>query len=85
MIQTHMLKLDPPYQIIHAGGEVGLHIATLVVTKESETEDGKSAHGDRHHQKNQVKSTQREPSPLCPLCVPRLFYLNSFFFALASF
>ena len=29
MIQTHMLKLDPPYQIIHAGGEVGLHIATL--------------------------------------------------------
>ena len=48
MIQTHMLKLDPPYQIIHAGGEVGLHIATLVVTKESETEDGKSAHGDRH-------------------------------------
>ena len=30
MIQTHMLKLDPPYQIIHAGGEVGLHIATLV-------------------------------------------------------
>ena len=43
MIQTHMLKLDPPYQIIHAGGEVGLHIATLVVTKESETEDGKYA------------------------------------------
>ena len=41
MIQTHMLKLAPPYQIIHAGGEVGLHIATLVVTKESETEDGK--------------------------------------------
>ena len=39
MIQTHILKLDPPYQIIHAGGEVGLHIATLVVTKESETED----------------------------------------------
>ena len=38
-----MLKLDPPYQIIHAGGEVGLHIATLVVTKESETEDGKYA------------------------------------------
>ena len=34
-----MLKLNPPYQIIHAGGEVGLHIATLVVTKESETED----------------------------------------------
>ena len=29
MIQTHILKLDPPYQIIHAGGEVGLHIATL--------------------------------------------------------
>ena len=28
-----MLKLDSPYQIIHAGGEVGLHIATLVVTK----------------------------------------------------
>lgn len=43
MIQTHLLKLDPPYQIIHAGGEVGLHIATLIVTKESKTKDGKYA------------------------------------------
>lgn len=42
MIQTHLLKLDPPYQIIHAGGEVGLHIATLIVTKESKTKDGET-------------------------------------------
>ena len=31
MIQTHMLKLDPPYQIIHAGGEVGLQWITGTV------------------------------------------------------
>ena len=45
-----MQKATQEQQVIevlrNAGGEVGLHIATLVVTKESETEDGKSAHGD---------------------------------------
>lgn len=41
MIQTHLLKLDPPYQIIACRGEVGMQIATLVVTEETRSEDGK--------------------------------------------
>lgn len=41
MIQTHLLKLDPPYQIIACRGEVGMQIATLVVTEETRGEDGK--------------------------------------------
>ena len=40
MIQTHLLKLDPPYQIITCRGEVGMQIATLVVTEEARDEDG---------------------------------------------
>ncbi len=36
MIQTQLLRLDPPYQIISAGGRVGIQIATLIVTKEVE-------------------------------------------------
>ena len=40
MIQTHLLKLDPPYQIITCRGEVGMQIATLVVTEETRDEDG---------------------------------------------
>ena len=40
MIQTHLLKLDPPYQIIACRGEVGMQIATLVVTEETRDEDG---------------------------------------------
>ena len=34
MIQTQLLRLDPPYQIISAGGRVGIQIATLIVAKE---------------------------------------------------
>ena len=41
MIQTHLLKLDPPYQIITCRGEVGMQIATLIVTEETRAEDGK--------------------------------------------
>ena len=41
MIQTHLLKLDPPYQIITCKGEVGMQIATLVVTEETRDEQGK--------------------------------------------
>ena len=41
MIQTHLLKLDPPYQIIACRGEVGMQIATLVVTEETRDENGK--------------------------------------------
>ncbi len=40
MIQTHLLKLDPPFQIITCRGEVGMQIATLVVTEETRDEDG---------------------------------------------
>ena len=41
MIQTQLLKLDPPYQIIACRGEVGIQIATLIVTEETRGEDGK--------------------------------------------
>lgn len=41
MIQTHLLKLDPPYQIIACRGNVGMQIATLVVTEETRDENGK--------------------------------------------
>lgn len=34
MIQTQLLKLDPPYQIISANGYVGIQVATLIVTEE---------------------------------------------------
>ena len=41
MIQTQLLKLEPPYQIISCRGEVGIQIATLIVTEETRGEDGK--------------------------------------------
>ena len=41
MIQTQLLKLAPPYQIIGCRGEIGVHIATLIVTEETRSEDGK--------------------------------------------
>lgn len=41
MIQTQLLKLDPPYQIIGCRGEVGVQIATLIVTEETRNDDGK--------------------------------------------
>ena len=31
MIQTQLLNLEAPYQIISYGGEVALHVATLIV------------------------------------------------------
>lgn len=40
MIQTQLLRLDPPYQIISAGGKVGIQVATLIVTEEKMTQDG---------------------------------------------
>ena len=40
MIQTQLLRLDPPYQIISAGGQVGIQLATLIVTEEKSTESG---------------------------------------------
>lgn len=40
MIQTQLLQLDKPYQIISAGGQVGIQVATLIVTEEKQTEDG---------------------------------------------
>ena len=40
MIQTQLLRLDPPYQIISAGGQVGIQLATLIVTEETNTKEG---------------------------------------------
>ncbi len=34
MIQTQLLKVDRPYQIISAAGQVGIQVATLIVTEE---------------------------------------------------
>ena len=40
MIQTQLLKADQPYQIISAGGQVGIQVATLIVTEDKMAEDG---------------------------------------------
>ena len=40
MIQTQLLKLDPPYQIIACKGEIGIQIATLIVIDETRRENG---------------------------------------------
>ena len=42
MIQTHFVKLEPPYQIIHYGGVVGIQIGTLIVVGESNPGDSAS-------------------------------------------
>jgi hypothetical protein len=34
-MQSHFVKLEPPYQIIHYGGVVGIQIGTLIVVSES--------------------------------------------------
>lgn len=34
-MQSHFVKLEPPYQIIHYGGVVGIQIGTLIVVGES--------------------------------------------------
>jgi len=40
MIHTELLKSEPPYQIIYACGQVGIQVATLIVTEETPKEDG---------------------------------------------
>ena len=57
MIQTQLLKLDPPYQIIGCRGEVGVHIATLIVTEETRSEDGK--YGITTHSHPVVSATDK--------------------------
>lgn len=44
MIQTQLLKLDPPYQIISARGYVGIQIATLIVTEQKEFSQNRFGH-----------------------------------------
>ena len=39
MIQTQILKLEPPYTILICGEDVGRHIATLIVTEEKRGKD----------------------------------------------
>ena len=41
MIQTQLLRLDPPYQIISAKGRVGIQVATLIVVDESDLSHGR--------------------------------------------
>jgi len=38
-MQSHFVKLEPPYQIIHYGGVVGIQIGTLIVVGESHPGD----------------------------------------------
>ena len=40
-MQSHLLKLEPPYQIIACRGEIGVQIATLIVMEETCGDDGK--------------------------------------------
>ena len=40
MIHTELLQSEPPYQIIYACGQVGIQVATLIVTEETPKEDG---------------------------------------------
>jgi hypothetical protein len=44
MIQTQLLRLDPPYQIISAGGRVGIQIATLIVANEVDMSHSRFGH-----------------------------------------
>lgn len=41
MFQTQLLKSEPPFQIITAAGQVGIQVATLIVSEEKATDDGK--------------------------------------------
>ena len=41
MIHTELLKLDAPYRVIYCGGEVGLHVATLIVVDERRDAEGR--------------------------------------------
>ena len=40
-MQSHLLKLEPPYQIIACRGEIGVQIATIIVMEETCGDDGK--------------------------------------------
>ncbi len=40
MIQTQLLKADRPYQIISAAGQVGVQVATLIITEDKITAEG---------------------------------------------
>lgn len=44
MIQTQLLRLDPPYQIISAGGRIGIQIATLIVANEVDMSHNRFGH-----------------------------------------
>ena len=37
-MESHFVKLEPPYQIIHYGGVVGIQIGTLIVVGENSFE-----------------------------------------------
>ena len=39
-METQILKLDAPYQVIYCGGEVGLHVATLIVVDDRRDAEG---------------------------------------------
>lgn len=43
MIHTQLLLSQPPYQIIYAGGEVGIQVATLVVVEDKTDANGNYA------------------------------------------
>ena len=43
MIQSHLLPSQAPYQIIYAGGEVGIQVATLIVVEDRTDANGKYA------------------------------------------
>lgn len=47
-METHILKLDPPYQIIHCNGRIGLHVATLLLADPRETEPDKYGVSDAY-------------------------------------
>ena len=77
MIQTHLLKAEPPYQIISAAGQVGIQVATLIVTEDKSTEEGYQIDTHSHPVVNYglktlVKKQEDEGkfystvSPLCP-------------------
>lgn len=44
MIQTQLLRLDPPYQIISAKGYVGIQVATLIMSEEKDLSHGSFGH-----------------------------------------
>jgi hypothetical protein len=38
-MNSKLLKLEPPYNIIYAGGHIGRHIATLLTWEDPEPEE----------------------------------------------